>query len=90
MVKEIRLEESRLQDKKEAHEYLKEALCFPDHYGRNLDALYDCLTELKPCRITFAVSKEPIESSGYAEKILRVLKEAAKDNPNLKLIVEKR
>ncbi len=89
-MKEIRLEESRLQDKKEAHEYLKEELCFPDHYGRNLDALYDCLTELKPCRITVAVSKEPIESSGYAEKILRVLKEAAKDNSNLELVIEKK
>ena len=88
-MKEIRLEESRLQDKKEAHEYLKEALCFPDHYGRNLDALYDCLTELKPCRITFTFSEKPTESGGYPEKILRVLKEAAKDNSNLELVIEK-
>ena len=32
--------------KKEGHEYLKKALNLPDHYGKNLDALYDCLTDI--------------------------------------------
>ena len=30
----------------EGHDYLKEALNFPEYYGKNLDALYDCLTEI--------------------------------------------
>ena len=32
--------------KGQGHDYLKEALNFPDYYGKNLDALYDCLTEI--------------------------------------------
>lgn len=32
--------------KKYSHEYLKEKLRFPDYYGKNLDALYDCLTDI--------------------------------------------
>ena len=28
------------------HKYLKETLNFPDYYGENLDALYDCLTDI--------------------------------------------
>ena len=32
--------------KAKGHDYLKEALNFPDYYGKNLDALYDCLTEI--------------------------------------------
>ena len=32
--------------KKEGHDYLKKALNFPEYYGKNLDALYDCLTEI--------------------------------------------
>ena len=32
--------------KSEGHDYLKETLNFPDYYGKNLDALYDCLTEI--------------------------------------------
>ena len=26
------------------HEELKDALCFPEHYGMNMDALWDCIT----------------------------------------------
>ena len=32
--------------KRDGHDYLKEVLNFPDYYGKNLDALYDCLTEI--------------------------------------------
>lgn len=32
--------------KKYSHDYLKEELSFPDYYGKNLDALYDCLTDI--------------------------------------------
>lgn len=32
--------------KKDGHDYLKSALNFPDYYGKNLDALYDCLCEI--------------------------------------------
>lgn len=32
--------------KKDGHDYLKEVLNFPDYYGKNLDALYDCLTDI--------------------------------------------
>ncbi len=30
----------------EIHEIIKEAFDFPDYYGKNLDALWDCLTDL--------------------------------------------
>lgn len=33
--------------KKEGHDYLKRELNFPDYYGKNLDALYDCLCEIE-------------------------------------------
>lgn len=30
----------------EIHTILKEGLCFPDYYGRNWDAFWDCLTDM--------------------------------------------
>lgn len=32
--------------KRNGHIYLKKAFNFPNYYGNNLDALYDCLTDI--------------------------------------------
>lgn len=45
-MKDITVNCTGLEDKAQLHEALARALDFPDWYGRNLDALYDCLTEL--------------------------------------------
>lgn len=37
---------TRLRDKAGALDAIASALSFPDHFGRNLDALYDCLRDL--------------------------------------------
>lgn len=41
------LDALKMQTKEEAHTYLKEVLELPDYYGKNLDALYDCVSEMK-------------------------------------------
>ena len=33
------------------HKYLKQQFNFPDYYGENLDALYDCLGDLEETKI---------------------------------------
>ena len=35
-----------ITDRKEFHRILADTLSFPDWYGNNLDALYDCLTSI--------------------------------------------
>lgn len=37
---------SRIHSKEDLHQVFTEALSFPDWYGKNLDALHDCLTGL--------------------------------------------
>ena len=37
---------SRIQSKEDLHRIFSEALSFPAWYGKNLDALHDCLTVL--------------------------------------------
>ena len=64
-------------------DYLKEMLEFPEYYGKNLDALYDCLTDLADVEITITV---PEEDGAIFQKVLRVFKSADRENENLKLI----
>ena len=45
-MKNILLDASAVTSMGELHSLLKEALSFPVWYGNNLDALFDCLTDL--------------------------------------------
>lgn len=38
--------QGRVVDKASAYEAIAAAMTFPAHFGHNLDALYDCLTDL--------------------------------------------
>jgi Barstar (barnase inhibitor) len=42
----VRLDASGWDSAEAMHEAMAAALDFPDHYGRNLDALHDCLTDV--------------------------------------------
>ena len=44
---EFTIDCSEIHDAKAFHNALSQTLNFPDWYGHNLDALYDCLTELE-------------------------------------------
>lgn len=61
------------------HDQLSEALGFPDWYGRNLDALHDCLTE-----VSFDVEFRLLEPSLHPG-LHRVLQDSAGENPHITL-----
>ena len=85
MVKKVILNCEKLLQRKQAHLYLAEMLDFPDYYGKNLDALYDCLTEIRECTIVLEGEAILRGSENYGAKVVKVLKEAAHANPCLKL-----
>ncbi len=70
----------------EAHEYIFRELCFPEHYGRNLDALADCLGEFSGM-IILENARVLEENPGYGLRILHVFREAGEENPGLSVAV---
>lgn len=68
------------------HDTLARTFALPAYYGRNLDALYDCLTALPPCVVHLENRDALYENLGpYAEKLLAVFRDAAAENPGLRL-----
>lgn len=78
----MKLDACKMRGKKAAHTYLSRMLSFPAYYGRNLDALYDCLTELPATKIQF-INRD--KAPDYFQKVYKVFADAAAENKNLTL-----
>lgn len=83
MIKTI-LNFSEAETVQDIHGILKEALQFPEYYGENLDALYDCLTDLaEDTAVGFCQRSDESDAAAYLEKVKRVFMDAEADNPHL-------
>ena len=78
----------RLSSRRGAHDYLQETLGLPEYYGKNLDALFDCLTEIGECTVVLRSRDALARSGGYGARILRVLEDAERVNPRLTLKID--
>ena len=74
-MEKIILDGNILGDIEKAHEYLKEKLRLPNYYGNNLDALYDCLTEMEEIDIQIVRG----ETTAYLEKLIMVFNMAERN-----------
>jgi len=81
-MKRIEIDAAKLEERESAHAYLKELLSLPAWYGSNLDALYDCLGDM---RETLLVVKGAEKAGETAKRFLRVFEDAAEENRHLKL-----
>lgn len=82
-MKNINLDCAGISTRQALHQTLQEVMALPDWYGRNLDALYDCLTDLpEESRLT-VLHFESLRNvlGAYADAARSVLEEAARDNP---------
>lgn len=83
--RKIWLEANRLVNKEFTLEYFKELFDFPKYVGNNLDALFDCLSEVKD-GTSFLLTKECVRKlcdQEYGFKVLMLLGRAVDENPNL-------
>lgn len=86
----VELDGREMTDRQRTHDYLASQLHFPEYYGRNLDALYDLLTEGdKELEICFRHVGEMKNSlGGYGMKLLQTLLEAENDHLPLTVTVD--
>ena len=84
------LDGARIQNRAELHDALARELALPDWYGRNLDALFDCLTEpMEDTELVILHGEALREHLGfYANTLQIVLRRAAEENPGLRVIWE--
>ncbi|WP_276947736.1 barstar family protein [Acetatifactor muris] len=75
----------KITDREMLHEILAEGLKLPEWYGGNLDALYDCLTEMRE-EAEIQVRHESVLEAhlgGYARTLRKVLSSAAEENSGI-------
>ena len=82
MRRRVTLSGNKMTSQEVLHTYLAKKLAFPSYYGKNLDALHDCLTERStPLHITVTYSERLKKHLGdYGETLLQVLQDAAGEN----------
>ena len=89
-MREIIIDGEKIHSKKELHRELAEKLDFPEWYGANLDALHDCLTDLRDDVRISVVDFEELNKNVpiYGRLAVRVLRHAAKENGHIFLTVD--
>lgn len=82
-MRRIDLDGACLTRRGQAMKYLNEKLELPEWWGRNLDALYDCLTEPGEPTALVLADRATMEGTPFGLRLLRVLEDAAEENPFL-------
>ena len=83
-MKKVILDLSYTETKDEVHDLLKREMAFPDYYGKNLDALYDCLTDLsEDTAVGFYMTEDDSVISEYLRKVQQVFADAEEENDHL-------
>lgn len=86
----VELKGSVMTNRGAMHAYLQQQLQLPSYYGKNLDALFDLLTERRePTEIIVTEWSElEVQLGGYAAALIDTLYDAARENPALSIQVK--
>ena len=84
-MEEIIIDCTQIHTREDLHQIFRETLAFPTWYGSNLDALYDCLTEISGKVRLLNWEAAEARLGAYGEKAKKVIATAALHNTALDL-----
>ncbi len=87
---EVILDGLEIETVEQVHDRFAHALDLPDYYGRNLDALFDCLTEAGGGVTVRLLHREALEArlGRRGRALSALLRRAAVENPHVTLLEE--
>lgn len=85
----ICLDAHEMSNRERLHDYVAIKLALPAYYGRNLDALYDCLSDIQQPTIIFLTHQRALSENlgNYGRKVGQVFKDVAHQNKHIKLVI---
>lgn len=85
-MKKYILDGFEFKTKQDAYEYMKKIFDLPEYFGNNLDALWDCLTDLTDSEIEIKNAREiPKQIDGYGLKILDLFGDLVEEGIDIKI-----
>ena len=88
-MQDIIISSKTVKNRDDLFKLIKDSLPLPDYCGNNLDALHDCLTDLKEdFKIELVKDKALSKTLGIAliDGLTAMLSDTAKENPHMKLL----
>ena len=89
-MKEIIIDGEKIHTRRELHSAFADSLSFPEWYGANLDALHDCLGDIREAVLIRFVHFDALNDTLplYAQMTVRAVRHACRENPCLCCTVE--
>lgn len=88
-MRKIYLNLNQYDSSEELQDAIAKSMGFPAWYGKNMDALYDCLTEISEhtCVVICNIENKP-ELEEYMNRVMRVFRDAEEENEALCIVIE--
>lgn len=88
-MRKVILDFKPIRTREDVHKYLAMKFDLPDYYGANLDALYECLSEIREDTCVGFFELDPgdgLPISVYLKRLKCVLRDVEEDNPHFAVI----
>ena len=82
-MRRIILDGREFDSREKLHSIFKDAFNFPDYYGKNLDALHDCLSETSGVELQLRYAQAMISMLGsYGQQLMKLLEHMQEERPD--------